>query len=448
MGEGCVISRTGLCRQWTGFLLCGLLPLQPLHAQATMMVPVGGDNPKPVPQQPVADADDSAEDIAKDAARDLKDSRFYNKPGATRADYDAAWQECRLIARGSRTPSGMVPYYYNPAVVSPLAAGIGAGLGGLFANMIVQGEQRRQNRRQCLLIRGWRLVEVPKAQADRIALMTEAQRDDYFNSIVGAEKVDGEITERKDFTQLSDPSLNLDAPIGGTGVISAGKKADPAAPIALAENEGLIALAFRRTVDGSAGRSGAVTLARYDVVARDLIYQPKDWKKKGDMTTYRVSIASNDKKAVYEVELVKVTAGDYVLDSFMAGPGISLTSNCFGAPTFHVAAGELVYAGDFVPVINGKLGNGTKIIGTFWTRNLEEARKAVAAKQPALAGKMAQAAWRNQATYACAAQAMNRLDLPGVSAIEPPAPSPAPAALPGSNAPAAGAGAAAGTTTS
>lgn len=412
-------KRVGLRRQLLGFLLGCALPLQPLLAQAAMMVPVGGDKPKPVAQQPVSD--DSPEDIAKDAARDLKDTRFYNKPGATRADYDSDWQECRLIARGSRTPSGMVPYYYNPAVVSPLAAGIGAGLGGLFANMIVQGEQRRQNRRQCLLIRGWRLVEVPKATADKIALMTDAQRDDYFNSIVGAETVDGEVTERKDFTQVSDPALDLNRSLTATGTLFMGKKADVAAPITLADNEGLVALAYRRTAKGSEGRSSTVTLARYDIAGRDLIYQPKDWKKNGDKTTYRVAIASGDKKALYEVVLMKVTAGDYVLDNSIVGPVLPMVSNCFGAPTFHVRAGEVVYAGDFVPV-NGKLANGERIIGTFWTRHLEDARKAVASKQAELAGRMVDANWRNQATYACSAQTMNRYDLPGMSALESPAP--------------------------
>ena len=49
--------------------------------------------------QPAPTSDDTPEEIAKDAARDLKDNRFYNKPGATRAQYDADWQECRLIAR-------------------------------------------------------------------------------------------------------------------------------------------------------------------------------------------------------------------------------------------------------------------------------------------------------------------------------------------------------------
>lgn len=37
---------------------------------------------------PVPASADTPEEIAKDSARDLKDSRYYNKPGATRADYD------------------------------------------------------------------------------------------------------------------------------------------------------------------------------------------------------------------------------------------------------------------------------------------------------------------------------------------------------------------------
>lgn len=97
------------------------------YAQATLPVTYGGTKPPAVAQTPAADPRDTPEEIAKDAARDLKDSHFYNRPGATRAQYDAAWQRCRLIARGSRTPSGSIPYYYNPALMSPIAAGSAAG---------------------------------------------------------------------------------------------------------------------------------------------------------------------------------------------------------------------------------------------------------------------------------------------------------------------------------
>ncbi|MDB5691405.1 MAG: hypothetical protein JWO81_468 [Alphaproteobacteria bacterium] len=135
--------------------------------------------------------EDSPEEIAKDSARDLKDSRFYNKPGATRAQYDADWQECRLIARGSKTPSGSYSYVYNPAVISPIAAGVGAGIGAAIAQAIIQGQLRRANRRSCLLIRGWRLVEVDDAEQKRVAALPDAEREHYFNAILGATELKG-----------------------------------------------------------------------------------------------------------------------------------------------------------------------------------------------------------------------------------------------------------------
>ena len=82
----------------------------------------------PAQAQPAPIGKESPEEIAKDAARDMKDSRFYNRPGATRAQYDADWQECRLIARGSKIINGNDALYnsalYNPSI-SPLAAGSG-----------------------------------------------------------------------------------------------------------------------------------------------------------------------------------------------------------------------------------------------------------------------------------------------------------------------------------
>jgi hypothetical protein len=129
---------------------------------------------------------DSPEEIAADSARDLRDSRYYNKPGATRADYDKDWQECRLIARGSVTPNGApTVIVYNPAVISPGAAAAGGLLGGLIAGAIQQGEQRRANRRSCLLVRGWRVVEVDEATQARIAAMSDLERSEAFNKAVG-----------------------------------------------------------------------------------------------------------------------------------------------------------------------------------------------------------------------------------------------------------------------
>lgn len=140
---------------------------------------------------PVPASADSPEEIAKDSARDLKDSRYYNKPGATRADYDRDWQECRLIARGSVTPGGSPVVVYNPAIMSPAAAAAGGFLGGLIAGAIADGETRRANRRSCLMYRGWRLVEVTDAREAQMVTMTDAAREAFFNANLGAETPEG-----------------------------------------------------------------------------------------------------------------------------------------------------------------------------------------------------------------------------------------------------------------
>lgn len=388
-------------------------------AQADVLMIPTGSNAKPIPQLP-PESMDSPEEIAKDAARDLKDSRFYNKPGATRAQYDGDWQTCRLIARGSKTPTGMIPYYYDPSVVSPLAAGIGAGIGGAIAQAIIVGQQRRANRRNCLLIKGWRLVELDDAESARISALSDAERDAHFDKIVGADSVDGKLTERLSFAHPSDPALKVDAPVTGAASLFMGKKVDIAAPFKLEPGEAAVVIAYRRPDSFSAGRGAAVQLNRYDVETRDLVYQPRDWKKKGDKTTYSLLSMAVDKKAPMEVQVLRITPGAYVISETAA---IRLTGQrnfCFGAPAFSVAAGEVVYLGDFIPFTGVPLASGEKFTDLVHASHIEDARAALSAKQPELAAALTPAQYRNKATYACSGISMERWDLPGVEPLPDP----------------------------
>ncbi len=160
------------------------------------------------------------------------------------------------------------------------------------------------------------------------------------------------------------------------------------------------------------------------------MYRPKDWKKTGDKTVYSADVKSGDKKAAYEVQLVRVTPGDYVMNSFSVGALVPVTTNCFGAPTFHVGEGEVVYLGDFIPYWNTPISTGEKLTTLGWAPHTEEARTALAKRQPALAAAMKPAEWRNRATYACSAITMTRFDLPGVAAVPEPAPAAARATTP------------------
>jgi len=352
---------------------------------------------------------------------DLKDSRFYNKPGATRAQYDKDWQECRLIARGSRTPAGAVPVYnpamYNPAI-SPIASAAGGFLGGLIAGAIAEGAQRRENRKNCLLIRGWRLVQVPDAQAALVASMSDADRNNYLNQIVGAQSVDGKITKMDTFSLPAAAVGDLSAAVQGPETVFLGKKGDTA-PVQLAANEAAVVLAYRRTSASNAGKFVQLALTRYDPAAGEVVYQPRDWKKKGDKTTYAKQVPSGDRHSGLEVQVVKLTPGDYVIDGAAVGSNVITSTNCFGAPTFHVSAGEVLYLGDFVPVWGAPGDDGKKPFGLGYASRIDDSRRLLLGSQPVLAAALRPAALRNRATYACSAVTMTRWDLPGVPNVQP-----------------------------
>jgi hypothetical protein len=368
--------------------------------------------------QPAPKSNDTPEEIAKDAQRDLKDNRFYNRPGATRAQYDADWQECRLIARGSKIINGTMSYYnpamYNPSI-SPLAAGVGSGIGAAIGAAIAEGVQRRENRKRCLMIKGWRLVKLPSDRAAAVAAMSDADKQAYFNRVVGAETVEGEVETLDRFSPPEDPALAVGADLAAAPTLFIHKKPEKAVLPPLEPGQGAIVMAFRRNGGAAAGRAGLVQLFRYDRTKGDLIYQPRDWKKTGDKTSYSVSIPSGDRKASYELRVIPVTAGDYVLNGATVGMTMPPTfSNCFGAPMIHVEAGQYAYLGDASPFVGARLASGEKTSAMIFTRHFETARKAMTGLRPDIAAKMVEPSIHNRATYACAAVTMDRFDWPGM----------------------------------
>ena len=371
--------------------------------------------------QPAPDNKDSPEEIAKDAARDLKDNRFYNKPGATRAQYDADWQECRLIARGSKLANGSASFYnpalYNPSI-SPLAAGIGGGIGGAIAAAIAEGVQRRENRKRCLMIKGWQMVRLTPEKAAQVAQMGDAQKQAYFNAIIGAPTVEGEIDRMDRFSPPDDPALKVGPDLAGPPTLFIHKNPEKAVLPALEPGQGAIVMAFRRNHPAAKDRFARVEMFRYDRKKADLDYQPRDWKKKGDKTTYVVSIPAGDRRATYELRVIPVTAGDYVLGGWSLGANIPpQASNCFGAPMLRVEAGRYAYLGDATPIMGARLANGEKTSAMVFTRNLGVAQEALARLRPELAGKLVEVPVHNRATYSCAAVTMDRFDWPGASEL-------------------------------
>ena len=379
-----------------------------------MLILAAGALPFQAIAQTVPKVEDTPEEIAKDASRDLKDNRFYNKPGATRTDYDKDWQECRLIARGSKTPAGTITYYdpslYNPAI-SPMAGAIGGGIGAAIGAAIIEGQQRRANRRSCLMIRGWRLVELPADETARIAALADAEKDAYFNRIVGAADVTGDITSVTSF----DRKIETPVPAAGPAQFFAGKKIDPKAPIAIGDDEAAVVVAFRRSAE-SGNQHGIMSFKRFDADKGDLVFQPRDWKKKGDKTIYSTDVTSADKTSPYELHIVRLTPGSYVIDFDGLGKMNLGTTYCFGAPMFTVKAGEIAYLTDILPV-NMKKPDGKRVIEMGLVRDAAAARAGLATFQPALTERLSEAPIKNRATYSCFGTSMTRSDYPGITDV-------------------------------
>lgn len=379
-----------------------------------MLILAAGALPFQAIAQTIPQDEDTPEEIAKDASRDLKDNRFYNKPGAARADYDRDWQECRLIARGSRTPAGTVTFYnpslYNPAI-SPMAGAIGGGIGAAIGAAIIEGQQRRANRRSCLMIRGWRVVELPADETARVAALADADKDAYFNRIVGAADVTGEITSVTSFERKTVTPV----PAAGAAQFFAGKKIDPKAPITIGDDEAAVVVAFRRSAE-SGNQHGIMSFKRFDADKGDLVFQPRDWKKKGDKTVYSTDVTSADKTSPYELHIVRLTPGSYVIDFDGLGKMNLGTTYCFGAPMFTVKAGEIAYLTDILPV-NMKTPDGKRVIEMGLVRDAAAARAGLATFQPALAERLSEAPIKNRATYSCFGTSMTRSDYPGIADV-------------------------------
>lgn len=227
-----------------------------------------------------------------------------------------------------------------------------------------------------------------------------------------------------------------------SGQLKVTKPADLGTPLQLAQGQGAIVVGFRRPDKMSAGKSGAFSFARYDVAARNTVYQPKDAKAKGDTTTYWVDVRSKNKKQSTEYLVFPVSAGDYVLFGASPGPGGQVLNNfCLGAPTFRVNAGEVVYFGDLAPYMMVKMLDpagaskpstvGAGLLGGAMIKTMtagrgnamaysshpDDARTALAG-QPALASALKPAEIRNGATYGCLGQAMTAYQVPGAAELE------------------------------
>ncbi|MES2442486.1 MAG: hypothetical protein V4574_06615 [Pseudomonadota bacterium] len=356
----------------------------------------------------------TAQENAREAAEDLTPQHFYNRPDATRAQYEADWGACRLIARGAPPPSRNFPK--NPGGSPGVVGGV---VGAVLADALTESAERRVSRGNCMLTRGWRQYSLDAAEKKRVQSLGEAERAAWFDRAIGARSAPGLPYGRIAFSMPRDPALVTDGTLQMPGSVYAGRKVDPAVSISPGPGEAIVVLAWRRPAKGSTGRAGLVRIARYDRANRELDYPPDP--KQGGTITYSVDAESIDRNAPYEVQVLRLTPGDYVLAGSAVSRILLVNPNpnfyCMGAPLFHAGAGQTLYIGDFTPFWGAKMSDGGWMYGVGYSRHLEDARTTLASKQPALAAAMQQAQMVDRAPFTCVAGLMDRWDLPGLEAL-------------------------------
>ncbi|MCG2841751.1 hypothetical protein L6Q21_12235 [Sandaracinobacter sp. RS1-74] len=373
-----------------------------------------------VSEVPALTSAEDAREIAEDSARDLKDSRFYNRPGATRADYDADWQECRLIARGSRTMGGQtVVVPYNPGIISPAAAA-GAGIiGAMIGNAIAEGELRRANRRTCLLVKGWNLVEVEDAAVrSRVAAMTDAEREGHFERLVGAETLPEGVKVTRWANRLAAPAIA--APLEPrTPPKASAPPPKPVKPVEIAPGQGGVILGFRRPDSLSQGKSAAVLISRYDPEAANIVTPAR--RDKADTTTYSALLKSRDKALELEHVAAALTPGTYVITGATpAAQGVVNVNFCLGSAMFTVEPGKLTYIGDFIPHPFVKVEGGLQVPAMTWENHPADAEAGAPKLLRGGEFPVAPASFTNGVSWGCAASTMAAYAIPGAPALEGP----------------------------
>lgn len=365
----------------------------------------------------------SLEEIAREAALDNQDHHYYNKPGATISDYNNDWKICKMIADGAINPSD----YSNSSAYS--YSGIVGGIMGGFVTSLGHQKQRRDNRRVCLLTKGWRLVKAPDSEVKRIAAMTPDAQQAYRASRLGAMQVTGSIEERASALQPTDPAMHLDAPLTDPAILVFDQGIDPKSPFQLKEGEGGIVLAFRRTDKANLGLFGGVLFSRYDLDRRELSQRINSNKNSSNIVYERV-IAGLNFNSQYEIKIAKMEAGDYIIRSlgprraFDSGHSAGSDDLCLGTVVLNVPAGKFVYIGDFTPYIRLQLNSGPYYDWLLkWTQHIDDVRKALGDTNAEIASTMQLADIKNGATYKCVAESIDILELPGFPSLARPLPS-------------------------
>lgn len=356
---------------------------------------------------------------------------YFNRPGATmeahRSDLDACRRDVTAL---------MQPY---PNSTGASVAATSYGLAGVLVGTAMDAQAQtvstlkamHANYENCMVVRGWRVVQLDSAVGETLDDLEPEELELRLAPMVGAETPEGrvvrsfgnEIAERRttlyDFPRqpemtslslqilpeeyLELPRRRVDRPMSAmtsAEVRAQAQERRELQAVQRAQRDALIGRSRRFIEATEADEIAAlpsdatiIVVRAYGAGASGVVLVRTDATEDDDENDSLFAAApvprrrdpSQERTYVYVVP-----PGHWRLTALSPGP--TLTSLCLGAPSFDVAAGQVVFAGSF--------GFGQS--GPRLDLALDPARAALAAS-PALAERVQAASYANGETFQCGA---------------------------------------------
>jgi hypothetical protein len=300
---------------------------------------------------------------------------YYNLPGSTAADHTDAVTACAAEAykvRGvdAELRDGPTYVYTNDYSASGLVA---SGVGGIIGNIIVEQMIEGWSRgvyaaafENCMVVRGWRVVRLSQSEGESLSLAPLSDMAARLAPWTGADQPHGEIvrTWKNDAVAASTRYFYIRPAHNNDGLLSltvvTGKSlatvtlADPQRPT-------VIQLDAKWPTKGLMPDQIATTLPEAGIIVVRLASASRNDGLR--LTLVRMGTDSNVKPSANDHAPDTVTVGEIkgagkggTFAAFAAPPGrwriaaiggLADIGFCMGAPSFPVAAGEVVYAGTF-----------------------------------------------------------------------------------------------------
>jgi hypothetical protein len=362
---------------------------------------------------------------ATDLAKSSDGYTYFNKPGAVAAVHDADVRDCKVKAGRLHQPDTSPPVY-----APGLAGAIGAAIGRAIVMAMNDAKARPVNVENCMVVKGWRVVALDPVAGEAADKLDTAAKVARMTPLIGAAEPEGTVVRVFTNDAVSNQTAGMFSPARNTiksalSVDAMGdppesdkpskekpapapklaKSARPPAPLKAEQLGEIPANSALIVVNVQGTGAFSVAFEREGPDAKTPAWA--DGRPGSFVASQPVKATATAGGAQGTTLVFAVPPGRWKIAHLSAG--LFTVSLCLGAPSFEVAAGDVVYAGAFDPA------SATNKIGPEMT--LEPYR----AVFPALSGlgeKMRPASYVNGSTGQCYGAYMYALETNGSAFAE------------------------------